>query len=57
MVTPPVSEEVEDTTNDSNSSNGTPIEEDISSPQLIFTCPKTDIYAIELEEGQKLYLE
>lgn len=25
-------------------------------PKLIFTCPKKDIYAIELEENQKLYL-
>ena len=57
IVTPPVSEEENNTTNDSNSSDDTPIEEDTSSPKLIFTCPKTDIYAIELEEGQKLYLK
>lgn len=25
-------------------------------PKLIFTCPKTDIYAIKLEKNQKLYL-
>ncbi len=31
--------------------------ETTSTKKLIFTCPKDDIYAIELEKGQKLYLE
>ena len=32
-------------------------EEENNSKKLIFTCPKDDIYAINLKQGQKLYLE
>ena len=28
-----------------------------TTPKLIFTCPKTDMYAISLKKNQKLYLE
>ena len=28
-----------------------------STPQLIFTCPKTDLYGIYLKKGEKLYLK
>jgi len=32
-------------------------EEENHSKKLIFTCPKDDVYAIKLKQGQKLYLE
>ena len=40
---------------DNNEKEEKPITE--TTPQLIFTCLKTDTYAIRLQEGQKLYLE
>lgn len=43
--------------NDNNEEEPVKPEDEFIKPKLIFTAPKDDLYAIELEKGQKLYLE
>ena len=52
-TTPPQEDIPKEEENSNQEEQASPEEE---KPKLIFTCPKTDIYAIELEENQKLYL-
>ena len=55
MLEPDISELITEEPIDTNTS--VPEEKDSTGPNLIFTCPKTDLYGIYLKEGQKLYTD
>ena len=65
VAEPPIIEEPKDDnssnnsieTNHDNTSKEQTNDSEIAKPKLIFTCKESDIYAIELKKGQKLYLE